>query len=113
MFVSGPRTIAFLHSEHRNIPSLRKLVPEPLLEINPRTASKLGIADGDLVTVESIRGGIRVKAKLSEEVHPEIVMMQHGWSEANANYLTDDEGRDPVSGYPGFRLVMCRVTKAK
>jgi len=113
IFVSGARTIAYHHSQHRNLPSLRKLVPEPLIEINPQTASSLGVADGDLVMVESIRGNIKVKARLTEDIHPKIVAMQHGWSEATANYLTDDETRDPVSGYPGFRSVMCRVVKAR
>jgi len=113
IFLSGPRTIAYLHSQHRNLPSLRRLVPEPLLEINPQTAGSLGIADGDLVTVESIRGSIKIKAKLNDDVHPKIVTMLHGWSEAPANYLTDDEAHDPVSGYPGFRSVMCRVVRAQ
>jgi len=111
-FVSGLRTIAYLHSEYRNLPSLRKLVPEPLIEINPETASSLSITDGDLVEVESLRGSIKVRARLTEDVHPKIVAMQHGWDEANANILTDDEARDPISGYPGFRSVMCRIVKA-
>jgi len=111
IFVSGSRTIAYLHSQHRNLPSLRKLVPEPLLEINPQTATSLGIADGDVVTVESIRGSIKIKAKLTQDIHPKVVAMQHGWSEAVANYLTDDEARDSVSAYPGFRSVMCRIVK--
>jgi anaerobic selenocysteine-containing dehydrogenase len=113
IFVSGPRTIAYLHSEYRNLPSLRKLAPEPLIEINPKTASSLGIADGELVMVESLRGSIRIKAKLTEDTHPKVVTMQHGWDEANANFLTDDEAHDPISGYPGFKSVMCQVMKAK
>jgi anaerobic selenocysteine-containing dehydrogenase len=86
-------------------------VPEPLIEVNPETASRLGIADGDLVKVESTRGSIKLKAKFTQDIHPKVVAIQHGWSEANANYLTDDEGRDPVSGYPGFRSVLCRLVK--
>ena len=61
--------------------------------------------------VESPRGSIKVKARLTEDIHPKVVAMQHGWSEANANCLTDDEARDPVSGYPGFRSVLCQVMK--
>lgn len=112
LFVSGSRTIFYHHSQHRNLPTLRRLAPEPLLEIHPETASGLGVADGNMVTVESIRGSTKVKARLTEDVHPKVVAMQHGWSEANCNYLTDDEARDPVSGYPGFRSVLCRVVKA-
>jgi len=112
IFVSGVRKIPYLHSEHRNLPSLRRLLPEPLIEVNPETASSLGIAGGNLVKVESPRGSIKLKAKLNKDIHPKIVVMQHGWNEANANALTDDMARDPVSGYPGFRSVLCKVTKA-
>jgi len=109
ILITGARTIAYLHSEYRNLPSLRRLVPEPRLEINPQTASSLGIIDGHMVRVESLRGGIKLKARLTEDIHPKVVSIQHGWSEANVNYLTDDEAHDPISAYPGFRSVMCRV----
>lgn len=112
MFLGGGKTRAYTHSQCRNLPSLRKLVPEPLVKIHPKTAYNLGIDDGDRVKVESPRGSIELKAKLSEDVHPKVVAMQHGWNEANANYLTDDLARDPVSGYPALRSVMCRVIKA-
>jgi anaerobic selenocysteine-containing dehydrogenase len=81
------------------------------MEINPQTASSLGIADRDVVKVESLRGSIEMKAKLTENIHPKVVSIQHGWSEANANLLTDDEVRDPVSGFVSFKSLMCRVTK--
>ncbi|MBW2609768.1 MAG: molybdopterin-dependent oxidoreductase [Deltaproteobacteria bacterium] len=112
IFLSGPRKVNYLHSQHRNLPTLRKLAPEPLLEMNPQTANRFGIAEGDRVTVESTRGKIIIKARLSEDIHPKIVTMLHGWSDASANYLTEDINRDPISGYPGFRSVMCRITKA-
>ncbi|MEW6669720.1 MAG: molybdopterin-dependent oxidoreductase [Thermodesulfobacteriota bacterium] len=112
MFISGPRTIAYHHSQCRNLSVLRKLLPEPLLEINPRTALQFDIKDGDFVKVESLRGSVKVKARLTSDVLPATVVMQHGWREANANLLTNDEERDPISGYPGFRSVMCRVSKA-
>jgi anaerobic selenocysteine-containing dehydrogenase len=113
MFLGGGKTRAYTHSQYRNLPSLRRLVPEPLLEIHAETARSLGIGDRDWVKVVSLRGNVRLRAKLTEDVHPKIVAMQHGWSEANANCLTDDVARDPISGYPGIRSVMCRVTKAE
>jgi len=113
ILISGPRVSAFANSQHRNVASLRKLVPEPLIEINTDSAGEIGIADGDMVGVESPRGSIEIKAKLTGDIHPRVVSVQHGWDEANANVLTDDKGGDPVSAYPGFRSVLCRVVKAR
>jgi anaerobic selenocysteine-containing dehydrogenase len=59
-----------------------------------------------MVKVESLRGSIRVKARLTEVVHQKIVSVAHGWSNetgANVNCLTDDKAVDPVSGFPEFR----------
>jgi anaerobic selenocysteine-containing dehydrogenase len=81
------------------------------MKIHPKTANNLGVADGDLVKVESVNGSIEIKAKVSEDIHPKTVYVQHGWSDANVNYLTEDALRDPVSGYPGYILAMCRVSK--
>ncbi len=46
---------------------------------------KYGVADGDMVKVESIRGVVTLKAKLTEDIHPWVVSGQYGWSEANIN----------------------------
>ncbi len=112
ILITGTRVNAFTHSQHRNIARLRKLVPYPLVEINTNTVKNLGIADGDHVVIESIRGSIKLQAKITDDIHPKVLSLQHGWDEANANILTDDEERDPISGYPGFKTVLCRVTKA-
>ncbi len=113
ILTTGARVQAFTHSQYRNVPILREYVPEPLVEINTETAVGLGIADGDTVTIESARGSIKLKAKVTEDIFPKVVSVLHGWSEANGNMLTDDEGHDPVSAYPGFRSVLCRVIKSE
>ncbi len=111
ILVSGPRANMFTHSQHRNIPSLRRRMPEPLLEVNTETAKKLGIGDGDTVNLETLRGKTELKVKITEDIHPQVVSIIHGWTEANANILTDDMARDPISAYPAFRSALCRVSK--
>ena len=113
ILITGPRTKIYYHSQYRNLSRLRKVIPEPLIEIHPETARHLGISDGDVVDVESVRGTIKIKATLTEDIHLKVVSVQHGWTEANINYLTNDENRDPTSAYPGFRSVLCRVVKAQ
>jgi anaerobic selenocysteine-containing dehydrogenase len=105
------RENAYTHSQYRNLPSQRKRVPEPLLQINPQTARDFGVADGDMVEVESSGGSIRIRAHVTEDIAPDLLGVPMGWAgEANVNCLTDDMDRDPVSGYPTFKP-MCRVRK--
>ncbi|MEE8473330.1 MAG: molybdopterin-dependent oxidoreductase, partial [Dehalococcoidia bacterium] len=59
---TGARLLAFTHANHRNLPSLSRREPHPRVEIHPDTAGGLGIEDGDDVLVETLRGGIQVKA---------------------------------------------------
>jgi anaerobic selenocysteine-containing dehydrogenase len=113
ILISGPRISAYTHSRFHNINRLRRLVSEPLVEINSDAAKEIGIGDGDTVVIESPRGNIKLRSKLTEDIHPKVVSLQHGWDEANANILTDDEDRDPVSAYPGFKSVICRISKAE
>jgi anaerobic selenocysteine-containing dehydrogenase len=61
--------------------------------------------------VESARGSISLKAKITAEVPPGVLSLQHGWEEANVNILTDNEPYDPISGYPAFKTTLCRVRK--
>ena len=112
ILITGPRVRWFTHSQHRNVPTLRKKMPEPFVEINPRTAQALGISDGDKVNVKSLRGEITLKAKVTADIHPQVVCLNHGWEEANANMLVDDTARDPISGYPSFKSLLCRVARA-
>ena len=109
--ISGTRTIAYTHSQYRDIARLKKLTPEPLVEINPEPARELGIADGEMVIVESARGSITLKARITPDVPPTVLSLQHGWEEANANLLTDTEPCDPISGYPAFKTTPGRVRK--
>ncbi len=112
ILITGIRVSAYSQSMHRNISRLRKLMPQPLVEINTGTAKGLGIADGEQVIVESPRGSIKLWAKVADDINPKVLSIQHGWNEANANILTDYEELDPISGFPGFKTVMCRVLKA-
>ena len=117
----------YFHSSYRNIPSLRKLSPEPIVLIHPKTASHLGIDDGDWISIETKRGMIRQKAKLNTEIDPRVVILSFGWwfperkdlelsgwKESNLNILTDnDPPYDPAIGSTSLRAVPCRVYKSR
>jgi anaerobic selenocysteine-containing dehydrogenase len=121
IITTGGRIEAFFHSEGRQIKSLRKLNPDPLVEINPATASALGIKEGDWVWIESLRGKIKQKARLIDGVHPGVVHAQHGWwfpegdppeydfRKSNVNILTGGVAYDPHTGSESWRSFLCKV----
>ena len=111
ILTTGSRLLEFLHSEHRNVEKLRKKNPEPFAEVNTETASQYGIKDGDKIFVETKRGRIEIKAKVTEDILSNVVNIAHGWDEANVNLLTSDSLNDPISGFPLLKAVPVRLEK--
>ncbi len=110
---TGGRHPAFTHSQHRNIPGLRKLSRGPSLEIHPETALECQVMDGDRVKVISPRGTVTVRAQVTDKIMPRVVHLPHGWIEADCNVLTDHVKRDPIPGFPGLKSSLCRVEKVE
>lgn len=113
VLTTGARSLEYMHSRFHNLPSLKKKSPEPFVEVHRDTAEILGLVDGETVIVESAVGGVRIKTKLSERTDPWVIFMPHGWDEANANILTENDRLDPVSGFPPDRCLMARIRKIK
>jgi len=124
ILISGTKTRNFFHSEFRQIESLRRGNPDPLMEIHPDTASSLGIRDGDWVWVESPVARVKMRAKLFEGIMPDVVNAQHawwfpeesppeyGWKRSNVNLLYGDTHFDPENGSEPLKSYLCRVSKA-
>ncbi len=62
-----------------NNPLLAGRMPENTLWINEKAAQAMGIADGDLVEVSSNGYSGKIRAFLTEFIHPEAVFMVHGF----------------------------------
>jgi len=95
----------------RRIAGLNQLYPEGLVEINPKDAEKLGIANGELVRVSSRRGEVVAKAEVVDRPDPGVVFMTFHFREAAANLLTI-AALDPVSKIPEYKVAAVRLEKA-
>ena len=113
ILTTGARILQYTHTQFRNLPSLAEQAPEPLAEINPATAKKYGLKDGDMMSIETTKGQIVMKLSTTELLSPGIVSVPHGWSEANANQLTSLDVRDPVTGYTEMKALLCRIRKVE
>ena len=111
MLSTGARVPEYTHTQFRSVPAFRQTAPEPVAEIHPDTAHEYGIADGDVMAIETRKGEIRMRVRATEDLAPEVVSIPHGWSQANANVLTELEPRDPITGYTQLKALLCRVRK--
>ncbi len=111
ILTTGARLQQYTHTQFRNVPSLRRQAPDPLVEIHPDTAREYGIADGDMIAIETPKSEIKMKASLTEDLAATVVSVPHGWSEANVNDLTSLEPRDPITGYTEMKALLCRIRK--
>ena len=124
------RELHWEHSEGRQIERQRRISPDPLLEINPETAARLGIDDGDWVYLETPKSAgkwrVKYRAKLVPKLldcvvagphawwFPEKPGPEHGCFDSNINALLSlDPPYDPVIGNGQFRAFLCRVGKVE
>jgi anaerobic selenocysteine-containing dehydrogenase len=112
IITTGGRVPVFRHSELRNIPVLREIVPELMASIHPDAARALGISDGDTVVVESQRGSMEAKAYVTEGIDPRVIQVPSHWPGVNnVNLLMDNERCAPLIGSAQLRCQLCRVRK--
>lgn len=62
-----------------NNPLLFEQMPENVLWINDKEAKKLGIEDNDLVDVSNNGYTEQIRAKVTDQIHPEAVFVVHGF----------------------------------
>lgn len=126
LLLSSAKTIAFCHSQHRNIPSLRRLNPAPLLEISQADAETRSITHGDWIEVRTRAGRTIAKAVILQGLAPGSVFAQHGWWEpqpdgahafsvdplaASMNKAIATDRADPISGSLPMRETPCEIVR--
>lgn len=102
----------FCHSQHRHLRSLRRLMPDPLVEIAATDAAARGIAEGDAVEIVTALGRVRVRAKLNNRLARGVICAQYGWWPENLNALIDGDEFDPVSGSNSLKSCRCDLVRA-
>jgi anaerobic selenocysteine-containing dehydrogenase len=122
------KALHFCETQHRQVASLRRHVPDPEVELHPDTAASRGIAEGDWVEITTPMGSVRARATANESLAPNVVCGQHGWFEAceelglpgfppfgpgsaNLNLVLSQTPSDPISGSSPLRAQLCQVTR--
>ena len=126
LIMSKPMSLAGSRTANQawlaEIPDVRAGRPwEVTVEVNPETAHKLHVKDGEDVWLESPVGRLRVRARLYAGIAPEVVHVPFGsghgaggrfaeaWG-ANPNRLVGAEA-DRLAGTPALFATRVRITK--
>ncbi len=122
VFNSGARIFADFRSQHHGVPGLQRKAPEPLVTLNTEDAKERGIASGDQVLLETLRGRLKYRAHVTDDIVPGAIEANMGgggplgteaWKECNVNDLTDLANYDPISGFPVYKALLCEVVRAE
>ena len=79
IMTTGARHTAFFHSEHRQIPHLRALHPDPCFYLNQNVADRFGVKDGDWCWIENHLGRIQEKAVITPTLNDRTISLDHAW----------------------------------
>lgn len=105
MFLSGNQT--------RRIGPLVDQYPEPLVEMHPSLARRLGVTDGGWVAVESRRGHVVLRAQVVATIRPDTVFVPYHWAGARSINRVTIASQDPISKIPEYKVCAVRVRAAE
>ena len=94
----------------RKVKGLNDILGEGKVDINPKDAQALGIANGEIIKVTSRRGSVTAKANVTGVTSEGVVFMNFHFAENCANILTNN-ALDPVAKTPEYKVCAVRIEK--
>ncbi|BBO16266.1 formate dehydrogenase subunit alpha [Candidatus Brocadia pituitae] len=91
-------------------PEIYAISSEEFVEIHPGEAERLGIKTGDTVRVQSRRGSLEVKARVTTKSRPGSVFLSFHFPETPTNVLTGP-GEDLLALTPEYKVCAVKVEK--
>ena len=88
------------------------IVTDDVLLINPADAKKHLINEGDMVCVESLRGKVDIKARITDEVKPGVLSSTFHFPEIMLNNITSSIS-DSEAMCPEYKVVSVNIRKSK
>jgi formate dehydrogenase major subunit len=88
------------------------ILTEDVLLIHPEDAAKHLIQEGDFVCIESPRGKVDIKARITEEVKQGVLSTTFHFPDLMLNIITSDE-HDSEAMCPEYKVVAVNIRKSK
>jgi anaerobic selenocysteine-containing dehydrogenase len=126
LLMTNAKEDVYMLTGYKQVPSLRNMKPEPIVEVHPETARSLGLKEGEWAYIETPKGKVKQRLAFNPDLDPRIVVVSFGWwfpedrlklfgwDKSNINILTRSEPPyDPGIGTVDLRGIPCRVSSAK
>jgi assimilatory nitrate reductase catalytic subunit len=113
LYLTTGRLLAHYQSgtQTHRVPQLEQLAREPLAEVHPSVAKRLGLADGEPATLATRRGAARFRLKVTPNIREDTVFVPFHWGGVrSANRLTNP-ALDPISRMPEFKVCAVRIER--
>lgn len=124
LLMTNAKEDVYMLTGYKHVASFRNMKPEPIVAMHPDTAYHMGLAEGEMVYIETNKGRIVQRLALDEDLDPRTVVTSFGWwfpekrstmfdwSKSNINVLTRSEPPyDPGIGTVDLRGIPCKVYK--
>ena len=99
-------------AQTRRVDKLLAAQPEPFVEVHPRLAARLFVLDGETLRVESRRGAVVFRVRISPDVREDTLFAPFHWGGAQSANLLTSPALDPKSGMPEFKVCAVRAAAA-
>lgn len=96
-------------AQTRRVAVLAQARSEPRVQIHPRLAGRLGVADGGRLLIESRRGAATLAVEVTPDVRPDTLFAPFHWGGDGCANLLTNPALDPVSRMPEFKLCAVRA----
>ncbi|HEX9134704.1 MAG TPA: molybdopterin dinucleotide binding domain-containing protein, partial [Ktedonobacteraceae bacterium] len=99
-------------NQTRRVPFLKEQAPYPWVEIHEQTAARLGIGDGDWVTVRTRRGEMTVPALVVRSIRPDTLFIPYHYGRTQAANQLTNPVLEPMMKIPEYKVCAAAATRA-
>ncbi len=96
-------------AQTRRVAALLDAQPAPRVQLHPRLATQLSVANGDALLVESRRGAVCFTVSISPDIRPDTLFAPFHWGGKRAANLLTNAALDPTSRMPEFKVCAVRA----
>ncbi len=100
-------------NQTRRTPFLQEMAPYPWVEIHEQTATRLGIVDGDWVTVRTRRGEMTAPALVVRSIRPDTLFIPYHYGHTQAVNILTNPVLEPMLKIPEYKVCACCAVRAE